>query len=66
MGGKSFLTSSILRKMATFHKSEQRCVVAVALSTEGTRFLTAGDVPRPNERVDYLERCPVCGAPSPK
>ena len=66
MGGKSFLTSSILRKMATFHKSEGKCVVAVALGPDGTRFLTAGDAPRPNEQVDYLERCPVCGKLKPE
>ena len=66
MGGKSFLTSSLLRKMAAFHKSEQRCVVAVALGPDGTRFLTSGETPRTNERVDYLERCPICGKPSPK
>jgi hypothetical protein len=55
------LTSSILRKAVEFHKTETKCVEAVAESPHGIRFLSAGDTGKPTENVMYFERCPVCG-----
>ena len=55
------LTSSILRKAVAFHKTEAKCVEAVAESLRGMRFLTRGDAGKPDEDVLYFERCPVCG-----
>ena len=55
------LTSSIMRKAVEFHKTERKCVEAVAGSPRGLRFLAAGDTGKPDEDVLYFERCPVCG-----
>ena len=55
------LTSSILRKAVEFHKTEAKCVEAVAESPRGLRFLAREDTNRADEDVLYFERCPVCG-----
>ena len=64
MGPKSEITGAILRKMVVYHRAPEgpRCVFGVAIGPTGTRFLGKDEAARPNERVEYLDRCPVCGA----
>jgi hypothetical protein len=59
----TFITSSLLRKAVEHHKTTDgdNCIFAVAKGPGGTRFLGRESRPRPNEQVDYLDRCPVCG-----
>lgn len=50
-----------MRRVALVHKTSGTCPTGVAHGPAGSRILSGSQVPRPNEAVDYFDKCPVCG-----
>jgi len=59
------ITSSMLRKAAEFHKTQEgkRCIRAVVKTDKGTRFVNPSDyeLTEPEDLAHMFTRCPVCG-----